>query len=364
MNWIALGNVSARNWNVSWALPPISLHVSTEQNPTPELLPAPDLIRMAADILRWEAHCLTELAGRVDQQFAEVVRAVLQCEGKLVLTGMGKMGAIARKAAATFCSTGTAAVYLHPVEALHGDLGIVVPGDLLLALSNSGQTEELSALLPYLSLRGVPVVAITSRPGSPLGSHAALVLNLGVEREADPITAAPTASTTAALALCDALAIVVARCRGLTAEQFAMFHPGGFLGRRLLLTVGELMHSELPLIAPEETLRNAIVEISSKALGAVFVVAEERKLVGILTDGDLRRSLTRAPNPLDEPVSRHMTLRPRTITAELKAVAALQLMERHAITVLPVVNQSGQPVGAIHLHDLVQAGLGPGLGAT
>lgn len=321
---------------------------------------------MAADVLRWEADCVAALAERIDHQFVDVVRAILACRSKLVLTGMGKMGAIAQKAAATFCSTGTAAVYLHPAEALHGDLGLLAPGDMVLALSNSGQTEEVLALLPYLNHRRIPVVAVTSRPGSGLGSQATLVLNLGVEREADPITAAPTASTTTALALCDALAVVVARARGLTAEQFAGFHPGGFLGRRLLLTVGELMHSsgQLPLIAPEESLRNAIVEISSKALGAVFVVAEDGKLVGILTDGDLRRSLTRAPNPLDEPVSRHMTLRPRTTTAELKAVAALQLMERHAITVLPVVNPSGQPVGAVHLHDLVQAGLGPGFGTA
>ncbi|MFN5322564.1 MAG: SIS domain-containing protein [Planctomycetota bacterium] len=340
--------------------------VSHGDSTNSELLPAPELIRLARDVLRWEANCLTDLAEQLGEPFVEVVRAILACRGKLVLTGMGKMGSIAHKATATFCSLGTPAVYLHPADGLHGDLGVAAPGDLLLALSNSGQTEEVAALLPYLHRRGIPVVAITSRPGSGLGGQADFILNLGIEREADPITAAPTASTTAALALCDALAVAVARCRGLTADQFALFHPGGFLGRRLLLTVGELMHSgqQLPLIGPDETLRRAIVEITSKALGAVFVVAKEGKLVGILTDGDLRRSLTRTANPLDEPVARHMTIDPRTITGEVKAVAALQLMEQHAITVLPVINRANEPVGAVHLHDLVQAGLGPGFGTA
>jgi|LakMenEpi03Aug12_release.lakeMendotaPanAssembly.Ray.scaffolds.fasta_scaffold49665_2 arabinose-5-phosphate isomerase len=344
----------------------MNISVSHDQISKPDPLPAPELIRLATEVLRWEAQSLTDLAARLDQRFVEAVHAILRCRGKLVLTGMGKMGSIAHKAAATFCSTGTPAVYLHPVEGLHGDLGVAVPGDLLLALSNSGQTEEVAALIPYLNRQVIPVIAITSSPESTLGKQANLVLNLGVEREADPITAAPTASTTTALALCDALAIAVARCRGLTAEQFAIFHPGGFLGRRLLLTVGELMHKgdQLPLIGPDATLRTAIVEISSKALGAVFVIAEDGTLGGILTDGDLRRSLTRTSNPLDEPVVRHMSARPQTTTAEVKAVAALQVMEQHAITVLPVVNQRGEPIGAVHLHDLVQAGLGSGFGAA
>ncbi len=270
------------------------------------------------------------------------------------------MSAIAHKAAATFCSTGTPAVFLHPVEALHGDLGVATPGDLMLALSNSGETAEVAALIPYLNHQAIPLIAITNRPDSALGRQSHLVLELGIEREADPVTAAPTASTTAALGLCDALALTVARCRGLTAEQFALYHPGGFLGRRLLLTVGELMHSgaRVPLIHPEATLRTAIVEISRKALGAVFVVGSDGKLVGIMTDGDLRRSLASGLNPLDEPVSRHMTPAPRTVVREAKAISALRLMEQHAITILPVVDEALHPEGAIHLHDLVKAGLG------
>lgn len=356
----AADGLSAKLPSANWS------PLSNEQFSTPEPLPAADLIRLAAEVLRWEADCLTQLATRLDGRFVEVVRAILNCRGKLVLTGMGKMGAVARKATATFCSTGTPAVYLHPVEGLHGDLGVAVKGDLLLALSNSGQTEEVAALIPYFHRSSIPVVLITSQPGSGLGKQASWVLDLGVAREADEITSAPTASTTAALALCDALAVAVARCRGLTAEQFAIYHPGGFLGRRLLLTVGELMHSggELPLVSPEESLRSAIVEISRKALGAVFAIGPEGTLIGVLTDGDLRRSLARSTNPLDEPVAQHMTRQPRTATATTKAVAALQLMERHAITILPVIDEVGRPVGAIHLHDLVQAGLGPEFGAV
>jgi arabinose-5-phosphate isomerase len=314
------------------------------------------------EVLRWEASCLDRLAASLDERFAAAVRSVLSCRGKLILTGMGKMGAIAHKAAATFCSTGTPAIYLHPVEALHGDLGVAVPGDLMLALSNSGETEEVAALIPYLNRQAIPLIAVTSRPDSALGRQAGLILDLGIEREADEVTSAPTASTTTALGLCDALALTAARCRGLTAEQFALYHPGGFLGRRLLLTVGELMHSgdRVPLVQPDATLRMAIVEMSRKALGAVFVVGADGGLVGIMTDGDLRRSLTTSHNPLDEPVSRHMTPGPRSVEREAKAISALRLMEQYAITVLPVVDESLRPEGAIHLHDLVKAGLGAG----
>lgn len=338
----------------------IGLGVSSDSEPATESRTATEQLRIAAEVLRWEAACVERLASKLEPVFPQLIAVILACRGKLILTGMGKMGAIAHKAAATFCSTGTPAVYLHPAEGLHGDLGVAASGDLMLALSTSGETEEISGLVPYLTRNEIPLAVITARPGSKLAKQANWVFDLGIEREADPVTSAPTASTTAALALCDALAVVVARCRNLTSEQFALYHPGGFLGRRLLLTVSELMHQgeRLPLIGPNSPLRDAIVEISRKSLGAVFVVDAQGQIVGILTDGDLRRSLAAGGNPLEDPVSRHMSSRPRTIAPDEKAVAAIHLMEQHAITVLPVVDESGKPLGAIHLHDLVKAGLG------
>jgi arabinose-5-phosphate isomerase len=343
------------------ARPPFTgLGVSKNSLPENESKTAAEQLRIAAEVLRWEATCIERLTGKLDPVFPQLVAAILGCRGKLILTGMGKMGAIAHKAAATFCSTGTPAVYLHPAEGLHGDLGVAASGDVMVALSTSGETEEIAGLIPYLTRKEIPLAVITGRPDSKLAKQANWVFDLGIEREADTVTSAPTASTTAALAFCDALAVVVARCRNLTAEQFALYHPGGFLGRRLLLTVSELMHQgeRVPLIGPNSPLREAIVEISRKSLGAVFVVDAQGQIVGILTDGDLRRSLGVGGNPLEEPVSRHMSSRPRTIAPGEKAVAAIHLMEQHAITVLPVVDEKGKPIGAIHLHDLVKAGLG------
>lgn len=334
--------------------------MAENSSPRPDTPDTAELVQIATEVLRWEAHCVDALCGRLAEQLPPLVEAIVSCQGKLIVTGMGKMGAIAHKAAATFCSTGTPAVFLHPVEGLHGDLGVATRGDLMLALSTSGETEEIAALVPYLNRQAIPMIVVTARAGSGLAKQATWVFDLGIRREADPITSAPTASTTAALAICDALAIVVSRCRQLTAEQFALYHPGGFLGRRLLLTVSELMHKgeRLPLIGPQAPLRQAILEISRKSLGAVLVVGEDKRLVGILTDGDLRRSLGAGTNPLDEPVSSHMSIRPRAIEPAAKAVAAIRLMEQHSITLLPVVDADERPVGAIHLHDLVKAGLG------
>jgi arabinose-5-phosphate isomerase len=340
--------------------PFIGLGVSKKSEPVAKSKTATEQLRIAAEVLRWEAACVERLIGKLEPVFPQLVAAILGCRGKLILTGMGKMGAIAHKAAATFCSTGMPAVYLHPAEGLHGDLGVAASGDLMVALSASGETDEIAGLIPYVTRKEIPLAVITGRPDSKLAKQANWVFDLGIEREADEVTSAPTASTTAALALCDALAVVVARCRNLTAEQFALYHPGGFLGRRLSLTVSELMHQgeRLPLIGPSSPLREAIVEISRKSLGAVFVVDPDGQIVGILTDGDLRRSLGAGGNPLEDPVSRHMSARPRTISPDEKAVAAIHLMEQHAITVLPVVDEKGRPLGAIHLHDLVKAGLG------
>lgn len=306
-----------------------------------------------------EARSLQETATAAAGQAARAARLILDCRGKLIVAGMGKMGHIGRKAAATFCSTGTPAVFLHPGEAFHGDLGIVSRGDLLLALSTGGETSEVVGLVPYMRRHGIPVIAVTCRPTSSLGRQADVVVPMQVEREADPIASAPTASTTAALAICDGLAIAVMHSRGFTREQFAEFHPAGLIGRKLLTRVANLMHSgdRLPLGPLDATVREAIVVISKKALGCVFLVDSAGRLAGIFTDGDLRRTLEQAGNPLDDPVARHMTRAPRAINPESLAADAIRLMESRSITVLPVLDQDQRPVGAIHLHDLVQAGL-------
>ena len=311
------------------------------------------------NVLSWEAACIEKIRTRLNQGFVPAVSLLRQCEGRVIVSGMGKMGWIARKAAATFCSTGTPALFLHPSEAQHGDLGIVSRGDVFLALSNSGETAEIVDLLPFMLRNSVDTIALTGRKESALARKSQVVLDISVEREADPITSAPTASTTVALAVCDALAVALMTCRGFTAEQFAIFHPGGFLGKKLLLTVGELMHigDRIPIAAPTSRLREAIVVMSNKALGCVFVIDSLGKLLGIMTDGDLRRSLTIHSNPLDDRLAQHMTASPRFVTADTLAAEAIRLMEQHSITVLPVLNSDKVPVGAIHLHDLVQAGL-------
>lgn len=312
------------------------------------------------DVLECEAAGIAALAKRLDPTFSAAVHQILACSGKLIVSGMGKMGAIAQKAVATFCSTGTPAIFLHPSEALHGDLGVAAPGDLWIALSNSGETDELAAISPYMVRLQIPIIVLTGRTQSSLARQAQLVLDISVEREADTLTSAPTVSTTVALAACDALALAASHCRGLTTEQFALYHPGGFLGKRLLLTVRELMHtgSRIPLIDPDSTLREAILVISRQALGCGFVVDASGTLIGILTDGDLRRSLTASSNPLEELVARHMTPNPRAVAPEFSAARAIRLMEEHSITVLPVIDSARVPIGVVHLHDLVKAGLG------
>lgn len=268
------------------------------------------------------------------------------------------MGQIGRKAAATLCSTGTPAIFLHPVEALHGDLGFVAKTDVVIALSKSGNTEEVLTLLSYFSRRNVPVIGLTGDLASPLARGCQVVLDISVEKEADPIAIAPTASSTVCLAMCDALAVALMHVRGFTSEQFAEFHPAGQLGRKLLTRVKDLMRSgdDLPMVDADVTLRKAIVTISSKGIGAVFVVDDQNDLQGILTDGDLRRIFERIDNPLDDRVGKFMNQSVRTIDADELAVGALHKMEKMSISVLPVMG-GGNVIGAIHIHDLLAAGL-------
>lgn len=310
-------------------------------------------------VIYQEARALECLAGHIDETAARVVEELRNCTGRVVVAGVGKSGLIGRKIAATFCSTGTPALFLHPVEAFHGDLGIVQPDDVFMALSASGETAELLECVAWVKRLGVTTVCVTCRPASSMAHACDFSLDLGVRSEADPRRIAPMSSTTAMAALGDALAAAVADQRGFTEEQFARLHPGGTIGRRLLLRVRELMHSgeELPLVSQSATLRECLCEMSRKRLGVAFLVDGSGGLSGILTDGDLRRLFERIDNPLGLVVGGLMTRSPSTTTADRLATEALHQMEARAITVLPVLGESRLPVGALHLHDLVKAGL-------
>lgn len=313
-----------------------------------------------SEVLRSEADTLGRLAGNIPENSQRAVQLIFDCRGRVIVTGMGKMSAVARKFSAMLCSTGTPATFLHPAEAHHGDLGMVTSNDLIVALSNSGETTEIIALVPFAKRHGVHVIAITGTGNNSLARVADCAIALGVQREADEITDAPTNSTIAAMAMCDALAIALVHKRGFTREQFAQFHPGGQLGRKLLLTVSDMMHRDdrLPLIDRSASLRQAIVVISNKGLGAGLICDSNQKLLGILTDGDLRRLLERNENPLAMPVVEAMNASPIRIDSGRLGVEALNLMRERSVTVLPVVDDCDKVVGAIHLHDLLRAGLG------
>ncbi len=333
------------------------------QEPTPiSGLPhlSPDeIVSAIKSTLEWEGECLQAMAGRIDHSIAVVVELLRKTTGRIVVTGMGKMGHVGRKASATWSSTGSPSLFLHPSEALHGDLGMVASGDILVALSNSGETAEVLALLPFMERSGVPVVAITGRPESTLGARSAAVVNISVDREADEISSAPTASTTVAMAVCDGLAVALMRARGFTRDEFAIFHPGGHLGRKMLTLVSDVMKTgrSVPVVPVQSELREAIVVMSERGLGCVFVVDDQGCLRGIFTDGDLRRSLSVQANPLLHKLSAYMISDPKTVSPTMLAAGALRLMEQHSITVVPVIDDQGIPVGALHLHDLVQLGL-------
>ena len=326
--------------------------------------PADQTIRLFGDVLRAEADAILQAASRLGPEVDEAIQLLLKNKGRVVFTGLGKTGFVARKAAATFCSTGTPAIFLHPSEALHGDLGVVSEGDILIAISNSGETAEVIQLLPHLVRMGITVIALTGAPGSSLAVRSNVTLDTGVAREADEISITPTSSTTVAMSMCDALAVTLMRHRGFTREQFAIFHPGGILGKRLLLTVSDLMRigDAIPKVRKQTRLADAIKTISEKRLGAVFVVSENEQIDGVLTDGDLRRvfqqhAASADENPNDLTVSKFMTQPARKIATEALAAAALKSMEDNEITVLAVVDKNDKLVGVIHLHDLIRAGL-------
>ena len=315
------------------------------------------------DVLAKESAAITNASKRVGPEVAAAVRTIALGEGRLIVTGMGKMGCVARKAAGTFSSTGTPALFLDPADAIHGGLGIVAAGDVVLAISNSGETSELLDVLPSMLRLKLPVIAVTGNVDSSLARLSTIVIDAGVESEADPDSLAPTNSSTVALACCDALAVALMRLRGFTKEDFAIFHPGGHLGRKLLLKVSDLMHSgdEVPTIISSTSLGDAIGKISEKKMGCVLVKCDADRLVGILTDGDVRRTFSMTAdsnqNPLGELVSLYMTQSPSAIRPEELAAVALNVMESKQITALPVVNDDDTIAGVIHMHDLIRSGL-------
>lgn len=320
------------------------------------------MLKHAQDVLRMEAEAILELVPRVDANFAAAISLILECSGRTVITGMGKSGIIGRKMAATFASTGTPSFYLHPAEGIHGDLGMVTADDVVIALSNSGETGEILNILPSLRRIGAKIIAMVGNANSTLAKNADVVLDVGVEKEACPLGLAPTSSTTAALAYGDAIALALLQKRNFTASQFAVFHPGGSLGRKLLLTVGNIMHKgdENPLVSADTTVQEALFVITDKGLGAVSVVDEEGKMLGVLTDGDIRRGLSKGVDFLQRSVADLMTKAPKYITADKLAAQALHLMESNQpkpITVLPVLDENKVVIGLLHMTDLVRQGV-------
>ncbi len=314
-------------------------------------------LALAGRTFEIEARALQGLAARQGEDFARAVQAVLQCRGRTVVMGMGKSGHVGRKIAATLASTGTPAFFVHPAEALHGDLGMVAAGDVVLAVSNSGEGDELAVVLPALRRLGVTLVAMTGQPGSTLARHADLVLDSGVDQEACPLNLAPTASTTAQMALGDALAVALLDARGFSEHDFARSHPGGSLGRRLLVHVRDLMRrgDAVPLVGPGAPLTQMLREMSAKGLGFTAVVDAQHRPLGIFTDGDLRRLIERGVGLLTLDAAAVMREHPRVVRDDALAVDAAGLMEQHRITSLIVVDAEGGVVGALNSNDLMRA---------
>jgi arabinose-5-phosphate isomerase len=317
------------------------------------------VLASARRTLKIEARAIEALLPRLKKSFAEACRLCLACEGRVVVTGMGKSGHIARKLASTLASTGTAAFFLHPAEAGHGDLGMITASDLLIALTNSGETPEIVLLLPHLKRLGVPLIALTGHADSTVGTIATVALDVGVADEACPLNLAPTASTTAALAMGDALAVALLEARGFTKEAFADAHPGGNLGRRVLLHVEEVMRTgeAVPRVRPTTILGEGLLEMSKKGLGMTVVVDAADEVVGVFTDGDLRRALDNRIDIHKTRMGKVMTRKPKSITAHSLATHAVHLMELHRITALPVTDDAGKLIGALNVHDLLRAGV-------
>ncbi len=318
-----------------------------------------ELINSAKDVFEIEANSVLKLKERVNENFVRAIDLIYASKGKVVVTGMGKSGLVGRKIASTLCSTGTPAVFLHPAESTHGDSGIISRNDVVIAISNSGETQELLNLLPLIMRFGVPLIGVTGGVSSTLAQKSDVVLDISVEKEACPLNKAPTASTTATLAMGDAIAVCLLKKRGFSYEDFLLYHPSGSLGKGILYKVGELMikGDSLPIISQEVSFSDAIKFVSEKRLGATLLVDENLKLKGVLTDGDIRRAVIKHPDVRNLKVKEVMTLNPKTIGIDELCAKALSIMEKYSITSLAVVDKNNVPIGLLHIHDLLRAGV-------
>ena len=316
------------------------------------------LLDSAARVISIESQAVSALAQQLNDDFVAACQRLLDCKGKVVVIGMGKSGHIGGKMAATLASTGTPAFFVHPAEASHGDLGMIEERDVVIALSNSGETHEVTALIPVIKRRDIPLISITSNPNSSLAKASETHLTVKVEQEACPHNLAPTASTTAVLALGDAIAVSLLEAKGFTPDDFALSHPGGSLGKRLLLHVDDLMHTaeNFPAVSPQTSIKDALLEITDKRLGMTAILDSDKHLMGIFTDGDLRRAFEKGIS-VDTAIEQVMTTGGKTIAADALAVDAVGLMEQNSITCLIVVDGDNKPIGAVHMHDLLKAGV-------
>lgn len=317
------------------------------------------LCELGRAVIETEANTIHALAARIDHQFAKACQYLLQCEGRIIVMGMGKSGHISKKIAATFASTGSPAFYIHPGEAKHGDFGMITAKDTILILSNSGETEEILAILPYIKRLNLPLIALTGNRESTLAKAATINIDVSVAKEACPLGLAPTSSTTAALVMGDALAISLLENRGFTAEDFARSHPGGTLGRRLLLRVDDIMHTgnAIPKVDFNAFLKTALVEMTQKKLGMTTVINENNELSGIFTDGDVRRAFDNNADIHQTPINQIMSKQPKVIRTGTLAAEALHLMQTYKITSLIMINEQNHPIGVVHMHDLLRAGV-------
>lgn len=323
------------------------------------MLMTKNITDLAKEVLDIEANAILRLKNNINGSFEKAIDVLYDCKGRVIVTGMGKSGLIGKKIAATLSSTGTPSYFLHPAESTHGDSGIIAKDDVIIAISNSGETRELLSLLPLIKRFGTPMIALTGDLNSTLGKTSEVALDISVEREACTLNKAPTASTTATLAMGDALAVCLLEKRGFTEEDFLVFHPGGALGRGFLYTVEELMITgdRLPVASEDDKFTDVIELISEKKLGVAIIVDDNGKMSGVLTDGDIRRTLMKHHNVLDLKVKEIMTINPKTILSTELAAKALHLMEKYSITALAITDENKKPVGVLHIHDLLRAGV-------
>jgi len=318
-----------------------------------------DLIKIAQETFQIEAEALYKMAERLDQNFLDAIELILHTKGKLIITGVGKSGLVGAKMAATFASTGTSSFFLHPTEALHGDLGMIGKEDTLMAISSSGESEELTKILPHIKRFNIPLIGLTGNRNSSLAKYADVFLDISVEKEACPLNIAPTTSTTLTMALGDALAVALMNKRGFKKEDFASFHPGGSLGKKLFIKIKDLMRTtSLPVINDKTALTEAISVMSEGKLGTVLIVDDTEKLIGLLSDGDLRRALMQKDFNLEHPAINYANKEPKSYhNTELLASEALEIIENDRIQLLPLTNEAGKILGVLHIHDLVNAGI-------